>query len=96
MGTDREVQIIGLVAMSVVFKLIKANTWEEAIANFFMFSKLAFLILFAFNKPRFAVLFSALIFIQWLTLAQPKYRGPSKLVTFGSAEDFYDNILGYQ
>ena len=81
--------------MSIGFKLIKANTWEEFIANLFMFSKLAYAILFMFNNPRYGVLYMFLCFILWLTLHQPRYRGPSKMKGISSSEQFYDEVMGY-
>ena len=41
-------------------------------------------------------MYLALITILWLILAHPRYRGPTKMITFGSSDTFFDDILGYQ
>ena len=61
-----------------------------------MYSKIGFLALFFVNNLRYFILYLALILILWLIVAHPRYRGPSKLITFSSSEQFYDDILGYQ
>ena len=60
-----------------------------------MYSKIGFLALFFVNNTRYFVLYLALVVVLWLVLAHPKYRGPSKMITFRSADEFYDDILGY-
>lgn len=83
--------------MSLGFKLIKATTPEEFVANLFMFSKLGSVVLFLFVHPRLSIFYTLLCFVLWLILKQPKYSGPSKLVKrFRSNDEFFEDILGYE
>lgn len=68
LGEDREIQVIGLVVMSLGFKLIRAATWEEFLALFFMFGKLGFLVLYILNSHRMAWLYGGLCAITWVAL----------------------------
>jgi len=68
LGQRREPQILGLIGMSLVFKLIKAASWEEFIAMLFMFSKLGFIVLFAFIDLRYCVFYTIFCMILWLLL----------------------------
>lgn len=82
--------------MQLFFKYIRANTSEEFIANFFVFSKIGVFILFLMTNPNFALYFAGLCAVEMLFLKQPKYTGPSKLIRFSKDEQFYDSIIGYK
>jgi hypothetical protein len=68
MGEKREVQILALVGMSLVFKVMKAATPEEAISTGFMFTKLGTMALFFFVDFRLGVMYSLLCFVLWVIL----------------------------
>lgn len=95
MGEKREVQILALVGMSLVFKIMKSATPEEAISTGFMFAKLGTMALFFFVDFRLGVLYSVLCFVLWVILRQPKYNGPSKMIYCKSTDQFFEELLGY-
>lgn len=68
LGQRREPQILGLIGMSLMFKLIKSASWEEFIAMFFMFSKLGSIIMFAFIDMRYCIFYMVACLILWLVL----------------------------
>jgi hypothetical protein len=82
--------------MSMAFKAVKANTWEEFVSVSFMYAKVAFIVLYLMSEPRSALFYSILCFVLWLILKQPIYNGPSKMVKVRSGDHFYDDIMGHE
>ena len=82
--------------MIIVLKYIRSITWEEFISSFFLFSKLGFFILFLMNDRKWSLFYFVLCLVIWMTMQQPKYRGPSKLKKTLSVEQFYSELLGYE
>jgi len=68
LGENREVQVAGLVAMYLAFKLLRANTWEEFIANAFIYGKVATVLLFLMSDLNCAIGFAVLCALQMLFL----------------------------
>ena len=82
--------------MSLFFKLIKAQTPEETVAMFFMYSKLGFTVLFFFVDTVYALMYAALCLVLWIAIRQPKYTGKSKMNRTASPVHFYEHIMGYE
>ena len=68
LGENREVQVAGLVAMYLAFKLVRANTWEEFIASVFIYGKVATLLLFLMSDLNSAIGFAVLCGLSMLFL----------------------------
>lgn len=47
------------------------------------------------NAFHLVLFYAVVIFVAWITVQFPKYKGPSKVKKFNTESDFYENILKF-
>jgi len=81
MGYSKEGSIIFMFLISSGLKYRRSSTLEEFIASFYVFTKVAFLVLVCLTGSRVLFVWLGILFLVLsLTLTQPVYKGPHNVI----------------
>jgi len=90
---DREIQVLGTVAILLAVRFFKAHSFDEFVLNLFRYLKLSFLILLALMNIWVSVWYAFILIVIWVIFPIPLYDGPSKFIDFKSMSEFLSKVL---
>eukprot|EP00357_Protocruzia_adherens_P007856 CAMPEP_0115017504 /NCGR_PEP_ID=MMETSP0216-20121206/28170_1 /TAXON_ID=223996 /ORGANISM="Protocruzia adherens, Strain Boccale" /LENGTH=261 /DNA_ID=CAMNT_0002388361 /DNA_START=1157 /DNA_END=1942 /DNA_ORIENTATION=+ len=91
-GGNRESQVLFTLVILIFSRLIREPSMEAMISKSFLFLKIGFVALFYMIKTRYAVFYAVICFLSWLFIPQPRYQGPTKMITIPNVEAFEERV----
>ena len=77
-----------LLAVILFTRYKKAVTMDLFLSQVFTFTKMTFIVLFLLMDFKYCAYYSLLVVVMWLTMKQPKYDGPKKIMKINNKLEF--------